>query len=60
MKIKTVKKVIKEFMIKGRNTPLRKKVRIDHIIFFALNQDHTNSRYTIGRRRPQGPRKPAE
>lgn len=40
MKIRTVKKVIKEFMIKGRNTPLAKKVTLAHIAYFRDNMDH--------------------
>ena len=30
MKIRTVKKVIKEFLIKRRKTPLARKVRLDN------------------------------
>ena len=40
MKIRTVKKVIKEFLIKGRKTPLAKKVTLDHIAYFGDNKDH--------------------
>ena len=40
MKIRTVKKVIKEFMIKGRKTPLAKKVTLDHIAYFRDNKDN--------------------
>ena len=40
MKIRTVKKVIKEFMIKGRQTPLAKKVTLDHIAYFRDNREH--------------------
>ena len=39
MKIRTVKKVIKEFMIKGRKTPLARKVTLEHIAYFH-NKDH--------------------
>lgn len=40
MKIRTVKKVIKEFMIKGRKTPLAKKVTLAHLEYFKNNKDH--------------------
>lgn len=40
MKLRTVKKVIKEFMIKGRWTPLAKNVTLDHIAYFRDNKDH--------------------
>lgn len=40
MKIRTTKKVIKEFMIKGRKTPLARKVTIADIVAFATNADH--------------------
>lgn len=40
MKIRTVKKVTKEFMIKNRKTPLARKVRLDHIYFVQHNKDH--------------------
>ena len=40
MKLRTVKKVIKEFMIKGRWTPLARKVTLDHIAYFRDNRDH--------------------
>ncbi len=40
MKIRTVKKVIKESMIKGRWTPLAKKVTLDHIAYFRNNKDY--------------------
>lgn len=40
MKIRTVKKVIKEFMIKGRKPPLARKVTLDHIAYFRDNKDH--------------------
>lgn len=40
MKIRTVKKVIKEFMIKGRKTPLAKKVTLDNLAYFRDNKDH--------------------
>jgi len=40
MKIRTVKKVIKEFMIKGRWTPLAKKVTLDNIVYFRDNKNH--------------------
>ena len=40
MKIKTVKKAIKEGMIKGRKTPLLKKVRLENLVAFASNVDH--------------------
>ena len=40
MKIRTVKKVIKEFMIKGRKIPLAKKVTLDHIAYYRDNKDH--------------------
>ena len=43
MKIRTVKKVIKEFMIKGRRTPLAKKVTLDHIAYFRDNKDKQNA-----------------
>lgn len=39
MKLRTVKKVIKEFMIKGRWTQLTKKVTLDHIAYFRDNKD---------------------
>lgn len=42
MKIRTVKKVIKEFMIKGRKTPLARKVTLDNIAYFRDNRDHKN------------------
>ena len=40
MKIRTVKKVIKELWIKGRKTPLAKKVTLDNIAFYRDNRDH--------------------
>jgi len=40
MKIRTVKKVIKEFFIKGRKTPLARKVTLDHLAYFRDNRDH--------------------
>ena len=40
MKLRTVKKVIKEFMIKGRKTPVANKVTLDHIAYFRDNRDH--------------------
>ena len=43
MKIRTVKKVIKEFMIKGRWTPLANKVTLKHIFEFVNNKNHKNS-----------------
>lgn len=43
MKIRTVKKAIKECYIKGRKSPLGKKVRLDHISFYANNRDHEKS-----------------
>ena len=39
MKIRTVKKVIKEFWIKGRKTPLAKKVTLDNIAYLRDNRD---------------------
>jgi hypothetical protein len=39
MKIRTTKKVIKEFMIKGRKTPLARKVKLEHLVSFAASQD---------------------
>ena len=39
MKIRTVKKVLKECWIKGRKSPLAKKVTLDHIAFYRDNQD---------------------
>lgn len=38
--IRTVKKYIKECMIKGRWSPIAKKVTLDHIAYFADNKDH--------------------
>jgi len=35
MKIRTIKKVIKEFMIKGRRTPLAKKVTLKNIVWIS-------------------------
>lgn len=35
MKIRTVKKVIKEFLIKGRYTPLARKVTLKHLDDFS-------------------------
>lgn len=46
MKIRTVKKVIKEFMIKGRKTPLARKVKIEHLVSFAMNKDHKPKKTT--------------
>ena len=40
MKIRTVKKMIKEFMIKGRKTPLASKVKAKNLAYFANNRDH--------------------
>lgn len=40
MKLRTVKKVIKEFMIKGRWTPLARKVTLQNIVDFRDNKDH--------------------
>lgn len=40
MKLRTVKKVIKEFMIKGRWTPLAKKVTPKQVWEFRENKDH--------------------
>ena len=40
MKLRAVKKAIKEFIIKGRKTPLAKKVTLDHIAYFRDNKDH--------------------
>ena len=40
MKIRTVKKVIKECLIKGRKSPLAKKVTLDHIAYLRDNRDH--------------------
>lgn len=40
MKIRTVKKVLKEFFIKGRNTPLASKVTLKHLDDFKNNRDH--------------------
>ena len=40
MKIRTVKKYIKECMIKGRKSPIAKKVTLDHLAYFAANKDH--------------------
>ena len=40
MKLRTVKKVIKEFMIKGRWTPLTRKVTLKHLWEFRNNKDH--------------------
>lgn len=31
MKVRTVKKVIKESLIKGRKTPLARRVTLDHV-----------------------------
>lgn len=42
MKIRTVKKVLKEFFIKGRYTPLAKRVTLKHIADFKNNKDHKN------------------
>lgn len=39
MKLRTVKKVIKEFMIKGRQTPMAKKVTLKNIVDFRKNKD---------------------
>ncbi len=39
MKIRTVKKVIKECLVKGRKTPLAKKVTLDNIAFYQNNKD---------------------
>ena len=39
MKIRTVKKAIKDWM-KGKRTPLMKKVRLDNISYFEYNRDH--------------------
>lgn len=43
MKIRTVKKVVKEFLIKGRQTPLAKKVRLSNLSYFANH----NNKYKI-------------
>lgn len=43
MKIRTVKKVVKEFLIKGRPTPLAEKVRLLHLIYFAKH----NNKYKV-------------
>jgi len=43
MKLRTVKKVIKEFMIKGRKTPLAKKVTLKNIVDFRENKDKQNA-----------------
>lgn len=40
MKIRTVKKFIKEFLIKGRETPLIRKVTLDNLAYFRDNMDH--------------------
>ena len=40
MKIRTVKKVLKEIFIKGRNTPLASKVTLKHLDDFKNNRDH--------------------
>ena len=40
MKIRIVKKALKECYIKGRKSPLGKKVRLDNISDFANNIDH--------------------
>ena len=39
MNIRTVKKVIKEFWIKGRKPPLAKKVTLDHVAYFRDSRD---------------------
>lgn len=44
MKIRTVKKVIKEFLIKGRYTPLAHKVTLKRNYDFMNNKDHKNSK----------------
>lgn len=41
MKIRTVKKVIKEFMIKGRKTPLAKKVTLDNLAYYRNNNHNS-------------------
>lgn len=40
MKVRTVKKAIKENLIKCRKTPLARKVRLDHVYFVQHNKDH--------------------
>lgn len=44
MKIRTVKKAIREFYIKGRKTPLASKVRLSNISDFANNRDKKHKR----------------
>ena len=44
MKIRTVKKAIKEFLIKGRYTPLAHKVTLKCNHDFMNNKDHKNSK----------------
>lgn len=43
MKIRTVKKAVKEFLIKGRPTPLAKKVKLSNLSYFANH----NNKYKI-------------
>lgn len=43
MKLRTVKKLIKEFMIKGRKTPLAKKVALKQVWEFRENKDKQNA-----------------
>lgn len=45
MKLRTVKKAIKECLIKGRKSPLAKKVRLDNISDFMYLKDKKNIRY---------------
>ena len=45
MKLRIVKKAIKECLIKGRKSPLGKKVRLDDISDFMYLRDKKNIRY---------------